>query len=72
MLLLTIMDILTQVVGDVRFTVLTNNPQHVSEYTRTELKCRVNALHNRKQFFRLVQSLAGCDLFVFGGGRAIL
>jgi len=67
-LLLTIMDILTQVVGDVRFTVLTNNPQHVSEYTRTESKCRVNAVHNRKQFLRLVQSLAGCDLFVFGGG----
>jgi polysaccharide pyruvyl transferase WcaK-like protein len=67
-LLLTIMDILTRVVGDVRFTVLTNNPQHVTEYTRTESSCRSTAVHNRKQFGRLVQSLASCDLFVFGGG----
>lgn len=67
-LLLTIMDILTQVVGDARFTVLTNNPQHVNSYTRTESNCHVNAVHNRKQFPRLVQSLAGCDLFIFGGG----
>lgn len=67
-LLLTIMDILTQTVGDVRFTVLTNNPEHVTNYTRTESKCRVNAVHNRKQFLRLVQSMSSCDLFVFGGG----
>ena len=67
-LLLTIMDILMREIGDVRFTVLTNNPQHVTDYTRSESNCRSTAVHNRKQFLQLVQSLAGCDLFIFGGG----
>ena len=67
-LLLTIMDILAFMPGNVHFTVFTDDPEHVSAYTSRESKCQVTALHNRRQFLRLVFTLATCDLFVFGGG----
>jgi polysaccharide pyruvyl transferase WcaK-like protein len=67
-LLLTITDILNRMLGDVQFTVLTDNPEHVRNYTRQESNNRIDALHNRRQFPRLVRTLASCDLFIFGGG----
>ncbi len=67
-LLLTIMEVLAKVVEDVRFTVFTNNPAHVLNYTRLESRHPVAAWHNRRQFHHLVSTLASCDLFVVGGG----
>lgn len=67
-LLLTITDILTRMLGNVRFTVFTDDPEHVATYTRCESNSRVDALHNRRQFPRLVATLAKCDLLIIGGG----
>lgn len=67
-LLLTITDILSQTLGEVQFTVLTNDPDHVHHYTRQESSHAIQALHNRRQFPRLVRALTSCDLFIFGGG----
>jgi polysaccharide pyruvyl transferase WcaK-like protein len=67
-LLLTITDVLTRTLGDAEFTVFTDNPDHVRTYTRLESNCSIEALHNRRQFPRVVQTLASCDLFIFGGG----
>jgi polysaccharide pyruvyl transferase WcaK-like protein len=66
-LLLTITDILCRMMGPVEFTVLTNNPGQVHAYTSGETACRIRAIHNRRQFFRVILSLARCDLFIFGG-----
>jgi len=66
-LLLTITDILAQTLNDVRFTVLTNDPGHVNAYTQRDSTCRIKAVHNRRQFHRVVHTLATCDLFIFGG-----
>ena len=66
-LLLTITDILSRTLGDVRFTVFTNNPDHVHAYTQRESTCRIHPLHNRRQFPQVVKTLATCDLFMFGG-----
>jgi polysaccharide pyruvyl transferase WcaK-like protein len=67
-LLLTITDILAQTLGEVKFTVLTDNPEHVNAYTRQESRHPLDAFHNRKQFFEVVRRVAGADLFIFGGG----
>lgn len=67
-LLLTITDILNQMLGEVRFTVLTDNPEHVRNYTSQESNNHIQALYNRRQFPRLVYTLASSDLFIFGGG----
>jgi len=66
-LLLTITDILTQTLGDVRFTILTDNPDHVRAYTKRDSTSRIQAVHNRRQFHQVVYTLATCDLFMFGG-----
>ena len=67
-LLLTIVDILAKAVGEVRFTVLTDNPEHVNRYGREESCYPIQALHNRKQLLKVLQAIATCDLLVFGGG----
>jgi polysaccharide pyruvyl transferase WcaK-like protein len=48
--------------------VLTNDPEHVQNYTSQESSHHIQALHNRRQFPRVVQALASSDLFIFGGG----
>ena len=67
-LLLTIADILAGEIGDVRFTVFTDNPDHVRSYTSRESSWQFEAIHSRREFHRVVQTLATCDLFIFGGG----
>lgn len=67
-LLLSIVDLLGDVLGDVRFTVLTDNPQHVLRYGREESRYPIDALHNRRQLPEVLRRLATCDLLVFGGG----
>ena len=48
-LLLTITSLLEKELGEVRFTVLTDDPVHVLEYTANESCCKVNALQSRRQ-----------------------
>jgi polysaccharide pyruvyl transferase WcaK-like protein len=67
-LLLTITDILSREIADLRFTVFTNHPEHVNAYTRLESNCKIRAIHNRRQFPKVVSALAMSDLFLFGGG----
>lgn len=67
-LLLTIADILEHEVGDLRFTVFTDDPNHVNAYTRNESSWQFRAIHNRRQFHEVVRTLMTCDLFIFGGG----
>ena len=67
-LLLTIADILTCELGDVRFTVFTDDPAHVNSYARSESDCTINAIHSRRQLYRVAHTLAACDLLIFGGG----
>lgn len=68
-LLLTVTDILAQALdGNVRFTALTDNPEQLLSYTRQESPWKIEPLHNKRQFPQIVRAIAGCDLFVFGGG----
>jgi polysaccharide pyruvyl transferase WcaK-like protein len=67
-LLLTITDILAGELGDVRFSVFTDNPDNVRTYTSRDSSLRFEAIHTRREFHRVVRALATCDLFIFGGG----
>jgi polysaccharide pyruvyl transferase WcaK-like protein len=67
-LLLTITDILGQLLKDVRFIVFTDNPKHINQYTNKESQWDIHAIHNRYQFPELVWTMATSDLFIFGGG----
>jgi len=68
-LLLTIIDILGKTLGgNVSFTVTTDNPQNIKEYTGRDSKWSVRPLHNKRQFPEIVRAISTCDLFVFGGG----
>ena len=68
-LLLTITDILGKAFnGDVRFTVLTSDPRHVSHYTTRDSPWKIQALHNKRHFHQIVKAISTCDLFIFGGG----
>jgi polysaccharide pyruvyl transferase WcaK-like protein len=67
-ILVTLTDMLRERLGEVRFTVFTNNPQHVLDYGPRESGCDIRALSNRRQFLRVAATLAACDLFVIGGG----
>jgi len=66
-LLLTITDIISRNLGDVRFTVLTDNPDQVIAYTREESICQIRAIKSRRQLFQVVHAIATSDLFIFGG-----
>ncbi len=67
-LLITIAELLRKTIGEMKLVVLTDNPQHVKDYMRRETMCEVEALHNRREFLRVVRLLAHSDLFIFGGG----
>jgi len=67
-LLLSIVDLLGEALGDVRFTVMTDNPEHVLRYGKAESRYPIDALHNRRQLPEVLRRLATCDLLVFGGG----
>lgn len=67
-LLITIAELLSKIVGGTKFVVLTNNPQHVEAYMREESSGEVEALHNRREFLKIVHRLATSNLFIFGGG----
>lgn len=67
-MLLTIAKMLRDSLGDVQFTVFTDNAAHVRDYGPREVGCRVRALQNRSQFPMLVRTLATSDLFIVGGG----
>jgi len=67
-LLLTVSGLLARTFGDVQFTVLSNDPAHVMEYTSQASSCHYEALHNRRDLLRVLTALATCDLLVFGGG----
>ena len=71
-LLVTIPPILEGAVGErVRFTVFTDDAAWVRAYGPGGSGCAVGAVENRRQLPRLVATLAGCDLFVIGGGVPI-
>ena len=68
-LLLTIADILGKTFdGKVRFTVLTDNPDHVVKYTTRDSPWKFQPLHNRRQLPQVVKAISTCDLLIFGGG----
>lgn len=67
-LMLTIVDLLGKVVKDVRFTVLSDNPDHVRRYGNEESGFPVEALHNRRNLPTVLRRLASSDLLIFGGG----
>ena len=63
-LLITITQMLHSMLDEVRFTVFTDNPKQVLAYGPQESGCEIYALENKRQFHRLVQTLATCDLFI--------
>jgi polysaccharide pyruvyl transferase WcaK-like protein len=79
-LLLTITDILARTIGtapgraysgasgEVSFTVLTDDADHVRAYTSQASRYSIQAVRSRREFPRVVNALATSDLLVFGGG----
>lgn len=68
-LLITITEILSMVLdGNVHFSVLTSNPEHLQAYIQRDTSLSIEPLHNRRQVPSIIQALTRCDLFVFGGG----
>jgi len=67
-LLLAITDMLSDIIEDVEFIVLTTNPVWVSEYTTRDSVNSFCPLHSRKQFIEVVKSFFIADAFIFGGG----
>lgn len=68
LLLLTISDILHQELGSVIFTVLTDNPQNINEYTKIESDNKFRIIESRQQPIEVIRAIATTDLFIFGGG----
>jgi polysaccharide pyruvyl transferase WcaK-like protein len=67
-LLLTISDLLQRELGSVRFTVLTDNPEHIKEYTSKESDIDFYILKSRRRIPEIIREIATADLFIFGGG----
>jgi len=67
-LLLTIAPMLKTVFSNVRISIFTDKPDIVREYAPQEPGLIVEAFENKRQFHRLVHTLAVCDLFIIGGG----
>ncbi|MGE3314342.1 MAG: polysaccharide pyruvyl transferase family protein [Planctomycetaceae bacterium] len=67
-LLLAITRMLEDLVGDIRFTVLTNNKPHVESYAARESGCRIDVLQSRRELRRVVAAIRDADLLIFGGG----
>jgi polysaccharide pyruvyl transferase WcaK-like protein len=66
--LIGIARILQRTLGAVHITVFTDDSAHVLDYAPSGSGCRISALDSRRQFPRVLQSLAHSDLFVIGGG----
>ncbi len=67
LLLLTITDLLDEMLDDVRYVVLTDNPDHVNAYTSRKSSSAITGLATRKQFVRVIREILSADVFVFGG-----
>jgi polysaccharide pyruvyl transferase WcaK-like protein len=67
-LLLSITDMLGDVIDDIEFIVITADPSHVLEYTKRDSIHRFRALHARKKFLEVVKAFRSADVFIFGGG----
>ncbi len=68
LLLLTITEILQKELGNVEFIVLTDNPQHIREYTKNESECTFKVIESRRQIIQIIRQIASADLLIFGGG----
>ena len=68
LLLLTISNLLQRELGDVIYTVLTDNPQQIKQYTSIESKNKFHIIKSRRQPIDVIRAIAAADLFIFGGG----
>jgi polysaccharide pyruvyl transferase WcaK-like protein len=67
-LLLSIMDLLGQTLYQPTFTVISSNPDQIRRYTKRDSHYKVTALHNYRDFPKIVRAIKNCHLFIFGGG----
>jgi polysaccharide pyruvyl transferase WcaK-like protein len=66
--LIALTRLLAEAAAPVRFTVLTDDAAWVREYGPRESGTDLDALQNWRQLPRVLAAVAGCDLFVIGGG----
>lgn len=68
LLLVTIADIISKVIGPVHYIILSARPSLVREYFKPAAGSSYEVLNTKQQLLRVVQELARCDLFIQGGG----
>jgi polysaccharide pyruvyl transferase WcaK-like protein len=67
-LLISIADILNEVMSNPRIVVISASPDWVTTYTTRDSQVQLRAISFRKNFFEVVREFAHADYMVFGGG----
>ena len=67
-LLLSITDLLGEMIEHAEFVVITDNPAQVLENTKRDSAHTFLPLHTRGQFLGIVKAFTKADMFIFGGG----
>ena len=68
LLLLMICELLDDTLDEVEYVVLTDDQEHVNDYTSRETTSFVTGLVARAQLLKIVKEVFGADIFIFGGG----
>lgn len=67
-LLLSISDLLGEVIEKIEFIVITANPALVHSYTKRDSMYQFTTVQLRNQFIDVIKAFMSADLFIFGGG----